>query len=344
METIVVGFLGLSLLMYVLFGGADFGAGIVELTTGRQRSRDIQGTIYKAIGPVWEANHVWLIIVVVILFVGLPSFYAYISTYLHIPLTFMLLGIFARGCAFTFRHYDAIEDNSRVYYDVLFRSSSFLTPLFLGICFGSLLSGDLPAGSPSLSSGENFWSVFIAPWLSIFSISVGLLFCSVCGLLAAAFLVGESETGELAQLFRSRTIQFNMAAVFLGLSVLGLSIHFEYSFSFALTNFFLGWIAAAGVMFALTLWAIWTKADQMLRIAVGAQVTVVYLGWATSQYPIVVYFRDYSYWEINSLLATQATINSLGVAIIVASLLVVPALIFLLVTFKYRSEGESNEH
>lgn len=344
METVVIGFLGLSLLMYVVFGGADFGAGIVELTTGRNRLRDIQGTIYKAIGPVWEANHVWLIIVVVILFVGLPSFYAYISTYLHIPLTFMLLGIFARGCAFTFRHYDAIEDKSRAYYDILFRSSSFLTPLFLGICFGSLLSGDLPAGLPSLGSKGTFWSLFVAPWLSVFSLSIGLLFCSVCGLLAAAFLVGESETSELAQLFRLRTVQFNVAAVVLGVLVLGLSLYLEYSFSFALTSHFIGWIVAAGCMFSLTLWAIWTKADRVLRIAVGAQVAVVYLGWATSQYPILVYFRDNSHWEISSLLASHATIYSLGVAIIAASLLVIPALLFLLITFKYKADNNAKEH
>ena len=93
--------------------------------------------MYHAIGPVWEANHMWLIIAIVILFVGFPFIYATMSVSLHIPLTAMLLGIIARGTAFTFRHYDAVVDDMQVIYRRIFMYASCITPLFLGIIAGS---------------------------------------------------------------------------------------------------------------------------------------------------------------------------------------------------------------
>src|SRR4029453_6983829 len=102
MLTFIVIILGTSFLLYALLGGADFGAGIVEAFAGRRGEL----TISKAIAPVWEANHVWLILAVVILFTGFPAVYASLSWVLHIPLMIVLLGIIMRGTAFTFRHYD----------------------------------------------------------------------------------------------------------------------------------------------------------------------------------------------------------------------------------------------
>src|SRR5258708_5636214 len=93
---VVIGFLWTSLLIYVLSGGADFGAGIIELFASRTNKNKIKAASYRAIGPIWEANHMWLIIAVVVLFVGFPQIYTTVSVYLHIPLIIMLLGIIAR--------------------------------------------------------------------------------------------------------------------------------------------------------------------------------------------------------------------------------------------------------
>ena len=108
---VVIIFLWTAILLYILLGGADFGAGIIELFTSKKNERLTRRTMYKAIGPIWEANHMWLIITIVILFVGFPAIYATMSIHLHIPLLAMLLGIIARGTAFTFRHYDAVIDD-----------------------------------------------------------------------------------------------------------------------------------------------------------------------------------------------------------------------------------------
>src|SRR6478609_5611808 len=129
---VVIIYLFLSILLYVLLGGADFGAGIVELFTSSKNKRKTRNTLYHAIGPIWEANHMWLIIAIVILFVGFPPIYTAMSIYLHIPLVCMLIGVIARGTAFVFRHYDAIRDDMQWLYNRVFISSSFITPLFLG--------------------------------------------------------------------------------------------------------------------------------------------------------------------------------------------------------------------
>src|SRR5690606_4698833 len=97
MDQVVIIFLWTSIVLYVLFGGADFGAGIIEMFTSKRNRQRTRTTLYHAIGPIWEANHMWLIIAIVILFVGFPDIYSTMSVYLHIPLAIMLLGIIARG-------------------------------------------------------------------------------------------------------------------------------------------------------------------------------------------------------------------------------------------------------
>lgn len=112
--------LWLSICLYIILGGADFGAGIVELFTNKKARHKTGKIMYESIAPVWEANHMWLIIAIVVMFVGFPKIYALMSTYLHIPLILMLVGIIARGTAFTFRHYDAVEDKWQILYTQIF--------------------------------------------------------------------------------------------------------------------------------------------------------------------------------------------------------------------------------
>src|SRR5687768_597898 len=137
---VVMIYLWASILLYLLLGGADFGAGIIELFTSRKNKSRTRATMYHAIGPIWEANHMWLIITIVILFVGFPVIYATMSVYLHIPLAIMLLGIIARGTAFAFRHYDAVFDHMHKIYNRVFFYSSFIRFLFLGIIAVSAVS------------------------------------------------------------------------------------------------------------------------------------------------------------------------------------------------------------
>ena len=139
MTEIILIILGISLLLYVLLGGADFGGGILELISRGKAS----GIVSRAIAPVWEANHMWLILVVVILFVGFPSVYSTVLTALHIPVLLVLIGIILRGSAFTFRHYDIEEETPKAIYSSIFRYSSLFTTFFLGVTTGGIILGDI---------------------------------------------------------------------------------------------------------------------------------------------------------------------------------------------------------
>lgn len=207
---IVIGFLCFSILFYLLFGGADFGAGIIELFTSNKNRKLTRMLTYKAIGPIWEANHMWLIITIVILFVGFPPIYYVLSVNLHIPLVIMLLGIVARGTAFIFRHYDAVIDDMQKVYNVIFVYSSFITPLFLGIIAATLISGNIDPDA------ETFFDAYINPWLQWFPASVGLFTVSICGYLAAVYLIGEANNIEDQFLFVKKARIMNVLTVFSG--------------------------------------------------------------------------------------------------------------------------------
>src|SRR3984885_8805470 len=188
---IVITFLFLAIVLYFLLGGADFGAGIIELFTSDKNKSRTRKTSYQAIGPVWEANHMWLIIAVVIMFVGFPVIYSDMCTYLHIPLLIMLLGITARGTAFSFRNYDAIKgERTQNIYNHVFVYSSFITPLFLGIIAGSAISRQIDLHPATFLSG------YIFSWLNYFSVAVGLFTVALSGYLAAVYLIGEAEDDD----------------------------------------------------------------------------------------------------------------------------------------------------
>src|SRR5262245_48558235 len=106
LETLLGGAMVASLILYFLFGGADFGGGVWDLLATGPRRDEQRRLIEQAIGPIWEANHVWLILVVVILFTGFPPAFAALSVAFHVPLTLMLLGIVFRGATFAFRSFD----------------------------------------------------------------------------------------------------------------------------------------------------------------------------------------------------------------------------------------------
>ncbi len=171
---VVISFLFLAIVLYFLLGGADFGAGIIELFTSDKNKSRTRETMYQAIGPIWEANHMWLIIAVVIMFVGFPQIYSDMCTYLHIPLLIMLLGITARGTAFAFRSYDAIKDErTQNLYNHIFVYSSFVTPLFLGIIAGSAISRQIDLNATT------FLSAYVFSWLNYFSVAVRPLYSCI---------------------------------------------------------------------------------------------------------------------------------------------------------------------
>src|ERR687886_2770697 len=196
---ILAGVLALSLNAYVLLGGADFGGGVWDmLASGPRRNRQRE-VISHAISPIWEANHVWLILAIVLTFTCFPSVYARLGTVLHIPLTLMLVGIVLRGSAFTFRTYDSQHDAAQRRWGRIFSSASVITPILLGVSIGAVASGRI-----GREMGGGFAARFVAPWLTLFGVSVGLLTLVLFAFLAAVYLTLESTDRELCEDFRKR--------------------------------------------------------------------------------------------------------------------------------------------
>jgi cytochrome d ubiquinol oxidase subunit II len=166
---ILAGIIVIALTAYILLAGADFGGGVWDLLAGGQRRERQRELIAHAIGPVWEANHVWLILVVVLLFTCFPSVFSRLAVALHIPLTLILVGIVLRGSAFTFRSYGGDDEPTQRRWGRLFASASLVTPLLLGMGFGTVAAGRVRA-----PTGLGFAADYLRPWLSPFTLSVGV--------------------------------------------------------------------------------------------------------------------------------------------------------------------------
>ncbi|MFD2934167.1 cytochrome d ubiquinol oxidase subunit II [Spirosoma flavum] len=327
---VVIIYLWVAILLYLLLGGADFGAGIIELFTSEANKNRTQKTMYRAIGPIWEANHMWLIITIVILFVGFPAIYTTMSVYLHIPLTIMLLGIIARGTAFAFRHYDAIVDDMQGLYDRIFVYSSAVTPLFLGIIAGSAVSGHIDP------QATTFLSAYIFSWLNWFSVSVGFFTVAICGYLAAIYLIGETDTEADRQRFIRKARFMTGAAVVCG----GLVFVAAYADGIPLFDWVFGnWpgltaILAATVSLGL-MWYLLAKGNRYtVRVLAGFQITMILLTTTARHFPNIVLLKNGGYLSLLENQGHAKTIDSLAIALLVGSIFILPALVYLVYSFQ----------
>ncbi|MDB5105514.1 MAG: cytochrome bd ubiquinol oxidase subunit, partial [Fibrobacteres bacterium] len=322
---VVIPFLGLSLLLYCLMAGADFGAGILEIFMGRENRRAQREIIDRALGPVWEANHIWLILMVVILFMGFPAVYSRVSTNLHLPLTAMLLGIIARGCAFTFRHYDARKGRSQRTYTLFFIYSSVWTPFCLGVVTGALVPGGMAAEPQGYLDG------YVWPWLRPFPLALGGFTVCLFAYLAAVYLIGESPAGTIRRRFARRAAVASVAAMASG----GLVFWAAERDGIPLAAKFLGSPAAGACVVAATLimpglWSALAKEQGWLaRILAGTQIALILAAWFAVQFPVLVrmrHGRDLTFFNAH---APAATLFHLGAALLVGAGLILPSLYYL---------------
>ncbi|MCF0059255.1 cytochrome d ubiquinol oxidase subunit II [Dyadobacter sp. CY356] len=327
---VVIIYLWTSILLYLLLGGADFGAGIIELFTSKANKMQTRKTLYEAIGPIWEANHMWLIIAIVILFVGFPVIYSTMSVYLHIPLTIMLLGIIARGTAFTFRHYDAVQDDMQNIYNPIFAYSSFVTPFFLGIIAGSAVSGHIDL------KADNFLDAYIFSWLHWFSVSVGLFTVAICGFLAAVFLIGETDNDHDRLRFIKKAKAFNIAAVICGSLVFVSSLIEGIPLIDWVFGNVVGIIAISAATLSLALlWYLMYKGQaNILRILAGFQVTMILLTTTYRHYPNIVILKNGGYLSLIEHSGHEKTIEALAMALLIGSIFILPALFYLIYSFQ----------
>jgi cytochrome d ubiquinol oxidase subunit II len=320
---------------YAVLAGADFGGGVWDLFVSGPRKKEQRLAIQRAMGPVWEANHVWLIFVLVILFTCFPAGYAALAVVLFIPFHLALLGIMLRGASFVFRshqsgQHDAAGETSA--WGIVFGVASLISPVLLGIAFGVVTEGGIRVedGAVRLHS--------IASWLSPYCLINGLLALSACAYLAAVYLTNETD-GHLREDFRWRAIFAGTATAILAGCVLLLAwFEARWFFYRLLSARALGVVFAGLMCFAGSAWSVFTRRYQLSRSFVISEIGLLIFGWAVAQYPYFIY-PDVTF---EAVAAPLATLRFVVFSLPFGAVLILPSLILLLRVFK-SSEHVSNE-
>jgi cytochrome bd ubiquinol oxidase subunit II len=320
MSVAVAGAMFVGVIAYGLFGGADFGSGFYDLTAGSgPRAAELRTLVDHSIGPVWEANHVWLIYILVMWWTGFPTAFAAAMTTLFIPMMLALAGIVLRGAGFAFRKYAETYAQARLF-GVIFAGSSLITPFFLGAVAGGVASGRVPRGG----YGDEFGS-----WLNPTSLVGGCLAVATCAFLAGVFLTADAARGGrtiLADRLRARTLAVGVIAgliVFAGLYPI---LRDAPTLSHGLRDRGLPLLAMAAGAGAATLVLIHRRRYRVARVLAMTAVTAVIAGWGMGQYPWMLVDQ----LTINEAAGAQATLAGLLVVIALAVVLVLPALAYLL--------------
>ena len=310
---------------YALFGGADFGGGIWDLLAGgARRGRAQRELIEHTIGPVWEANHVWLIFVLVVLWTCFPAVFAAVASTLYIPLTLVALGVIGRGAAFAFRKAVTELPLQRLF-GAAFAGSSLLTPFFLGAAVGGVASGRVPPGN---ARGD-----VITSWWNPTSILGGTLAVAVSAYLAAVYLTADaSRAGQpaLAEAFRRRAL---LAGVLTGAVALGgiWVLRADAPLLFAgLTSRGLPLVALSALAGVASLALLGRRRFGLVRVTAALAVVAVIWGWAAGQYPYML-----APWlTIAEAAASPAVLQAVLASLAAGAVLLLPSLAWLYVLFQ----------
>jgi cytochrome d ubiquinol oxidase subunit II len=314
-----------SLTCYVLLAGADFGGGLWDLFAGGgDRGGTRRDLIENSIGPVWEANHVWLIFVLVLCWTAFPTVFAAVASTAYIPLTLAALGIIARGAAFAFRKVST-EFGRRRLFGALFAASSVLTPFFLGTVAGAIASGRIPAG---IAAGDPLTS-----WVNPTSLLAGTLAVGIGAYLAAVYLCADARRAgrtELGGYFRLRAaiaaVTVGVVAI-AGIAILRADAPTLYN---GLTGRALPAVAGSAVAGILSLVLVlrgrYLLARPMAAIAAGA----LLWGWALAQYPTILPPGT----TVTDAAAHPAVLTATITVSVIGLILLIPALLWLYLLFQ----------
>ncbi|GAB4004142.1 cytochrome d ubiquinol oxidase subunit II [Nocardioides ultimimeridianus] len=331
LEVVVAAALFVGVIAYAVLGGADFGSGFFDLIAGgSRRGAELRTLVDHSIGPVWEANHVWLIYVLVVWWTGFPSSFAPAMSTLVLPLLLALLGIVLRGAAFAFRKYAATLNQARLF-GVVFATSSVITPFFLGTVAGGIASGRVPA-----TGHGDLWS----SWLNPTSLFGGVIAVGTCAFLAGAFLTADAERNHHAALAGRLRIQTLGVGIVTGAVVFAALVPIEHDAP-RLSDGLEGRAAPLVVLSALaglaTLVLLWRRRYRVARLTAVTAVAAVVSGWGMGQYPWLLVDQ----LTIQQAAGARATLEGLVVAVVLAALLVGPALFYL---FRLTQSEEWSEH
>ena len=279
-ELVLGGAMVVSLNAYALLAGADYGGGVWDLFASGPRAPAQRRLIADVIGPVWEANHVWLIIVVVLMFTCFPPAFGAIATVLHIPITLALIGIVLRGAACTFRAYDSQRSAVQRRWSILFSSASVITPILLGMIVGAIAVNAVDPTQP-LHIVD-----YLSSWLGPFEFAVGAFTLALFAFLAAVYLTVESRGTPLAEDFRMRALISGVCVGALALLVFMLSGSApNIRAGLSASVFAIPLHATTAVCALAAFYTLYTRRYFWARLFAAAQVSLILWGWALAQFP-----------------------------------------------------------
>jgi cytochrome d ubiquinol oxidase subunit II len=300
----------LALTAYGLFGGADFGAGVWDLVAGgAERGAPQRKLIEHAIGPVWEANHVWLIFTTVLLWTGFPAVFASVASTMYIPLTAAALGIIGRGAGFAFRKTSVGLAHQRLY-GAGFAFSSVVTPFFMGTVLGGVATGRVPLGI----AGGDIWTA----WLNPTSVATGALAVAICAYLAAVFLVRDAQrhAPRLVPMLRRRAMSTGVAVGVLAVAALPV-VDLPLNTPLVVVSL------ASGLASLILLYV---KQFVLVRLTAGLAVAAVLWAWAAGQYPYLLPGSA----TVHGSAATASVLHATLGAVAVGTVILAPSLWWLL--------------
>ena len=321
-----------ALAAYAVLGGADFGAGFWDLTAGgAQRGARLRGLVHRSMGPVWEANHVWLIVVLVVMWTCFPDAFGPLMETLYVPLFVAAVGIIFRGSAYALRGEAASIAEARAL-GGLFALSSVLTPFFFGCAVGAVASGRVPAnGNPDAP---------ISSWTGTTALWIGALSVVTSAYVAAVFLAADSVRAGAPDLTRDlRRRALGSAAVAGAMAIGGLFVIRSDSRSLydGLTSGGgLAMVILSAVVGVLTLWLLWTSRFELARYTSGVAVGAMIAGLAFAVRP---YFLP-GQVTLRDAAAGHATLLATLIALVLALLVIVPSIFVL---FRLALEGRLSE-
>lgn len=314
----------LSLTLYVLLAGADFGGGVWDLLATGPTARAQRDTIAHAIAPVWEANHVWVILVVTILFSAFPQAFAWLSVYLHIPLALMLFGIVLRGSAFVFRAYGPTTERVTRAWGLVFAGASAVTPLLLGIVVAAVTEGRIDP----LATG--FRETYVRPWLTPFALSVGVFALVLFAYLAATYLTVVAVEPETIAAFRVRALAAGALTGALALGVFLLAGNLPHlKAGLTASPWAIPLHVSTGAAAIAAFIALWTRRFWWARVAAAVQVALIVWGWALAQYPYLIRPAV----TIESSAAPRPVLVLLLQVLLLGAVVLVPSLLYLFSLF-----------
>jgi cytochrome bd ubiquinol oxidase subunit II len=302
---------GIAMVLYAVLAGADFGGGVWNLLASGPRAGEQRAAVTRAIGPVWEANHVWLIYIVVLSFVCFPIAYADVMVGLYVPLSCALIGIVFRGTAFVFRNFSADSPRLTRTLSTTFGIASLLTPFAFGDSIGALATG-------------------YYAWTSPFALAVGVFAVAVCAQTAAVFLLVEIQDPALRADFRRRAVRGTIVVWLTGYLAMALAIRTIPAFAHVHQPLAVAAVAIAVIAGAAVIVCVLTRRNVQARALVVIESAAIFAGWYGAQAPELVPGR----FTVAQAASSDAMIAAFLGATVAGSIVLIPSLLLLFSVFK----------